>query len=246
MFCPECGSQLSEAATFCEECGAKVGLSSPVQPQSSRPQIPHRASPLVPSAGTTQDVSVRGGPRADYAESGSAAQQNPQLGRVFSLSGLGLIVLALFLPWIMVSCGGLRVEFEGHRLLLGTTGEKTRGLEQQINQMAASLSARPNQAQSVRGTEQPSTPLILWFFVTALGAAAVGFTFKRSAATAGLLGFLIGAALLYEFYSSTNQQLQVALTQSLGLIQIDWGAGFWAACLGTGLVGVGAAIRLSE
>ncbi len=233
MFCSECGARIFEQAAFCEECGAKIEQASTRQ-NSAQPEPPLTAVSPV------RMPDLRAG-QQQHSPAG-VMQSKPQAGRAVSLSGLGLTLLALLLPWMQVSCGGIRIAFEGHRMLLGTTQEKIRPLEQQIGSLGSSRLP----AQTTRSAEQPSTALILWLLIVVLGAVTVAASSSKDGGVGGLLGSLIGAGVLFYFYSSTNQEVQQALAQSFGLVHIEWSAGFWLAFGGTILVGIGGVIRLLE
>lgn len=168
------------------------------------------------------------------------AKSTPMAGRVTALTGLGACLVALLMPWMQISCGGARVEFEGYRLLTGTTGEKVRQFERQISQLTGS---RPSQSRE----SGPEARLVVWIIFVGLGALGVAVApSKAGALGGGLLCALIGGASLYSFYTTSNQQMQAAVAQGLGLVQLNWSPGFWLAWLATLLVPIGALIRLGE
>jgi len=104
MFCPKCGTENKDTATFCKECGAQLR------------QVP---GPVL-SAGLPASLS------------GGIARQRRR-GWPISGIGALLALICFFLPWITVSCGGARVlEVSGQELAAGSTfyGEKVFGYPQ--------------------------------------------------------------------------------------------------------------------
>ena len=90
MFCPECGTQIADNASFCRKCGAQLGeRERPQQPvanatppaQAPRPVAPGAA--MSPQAGAARPVS------STFAIVG-----------IVAIAGAAIAMLGAILPWI--------------------------------------------------------------------------------------------------------------------------------------------------
>ena len=234
MFCEECGAQVRADSKFCEACGAQIASGDV---SKSGQETGSSLGEASQGKGASERIDPYTGEKlSSPAHSASSTQQT---GRVTSLAGLGLFVLSLLLPWVEVSCATMRVEFEGHRFLLGTTEQKLQPLSQQIGQWTGSRQTLPTR-------REPNLWVLGWAILLLLGGGAVASTPKRDGPVFGLLAAVVAGGILYLFYLKTNQEVQSVLAQSMGLIQFNWAIGFWMAMGATILVGIGALIRLGE
>lgn len=91
MFCPKCGAQIIEEATFCVECGWKVA-----DRKASAGSAPH----LTPSSVPPSTTGYRKEPAAASAIGGGDSGSN----RSKALGGVGIVLALLtFMPWISVN-----------------------------------------------------------------------------------------------------------------------------------------------
>lgn len=130
MYCPDCGSEISETAAFCPDCGVDIDdVTSTTQPDGTTTEpaqsttnhgethATQQARPSQPAdAPTTQQAQVS----VTSSESGLSSWP---LSRLATLGGGGLAGVSLFLPWVQAirggySANGMSTEF-GSVVMLG-------------------------------------------------------------------------------------------------------------------------------
>ena len=94
MFCPQCGTQMADNATFCRKCGTPM------------------------REGATRPVAVATRAEAAHRPAGAAKGQ-PVIG-IVAIIGAALALLGAFLPWIDIS-GATANGFDGGYLTGGST-----------------------------------------------------------------------------------------------------------------------------
>lgn len=224
MYCSECGKPVDDGAKFCGECGAKVNMEGTVP--ATFPTSPRPAKPSLSAAG---EIFASKTETSSSAADQSAAESVPtRTGQGVSLAGLALALLSIFLPWFEVSCGGMRVEIEGGRIITGTVRAKLEGT-------------------LASGNESPSLLALSWLGLLIVATViVVGVSDRDTAGGSGLLLAGLAGIFLLIFCLSTIEDANKASQQNMGALQFKWAAGFWMACVGTILVGVGAFLRKTD
>ncbi|MCH8205711.1 MAG: hypothetical protein IH956_01765 [Chloroflexi bacterium] len=156
-----------------------------------------------------------------------------------------LLILGFFLlPWLSISCGSIKVSYDGTEIIFGK-----RGVNQQTTEVGP---GEELSAENVAEVESEVGSAI--YALAALVLAAIGvitFFIKDGRVGAGVRGAIgaLGIASLVTLKFKTESQLTSSLTDSpelaeLGIeasdlaifLQIDWGIGYWLAFLGFGVV----------
>ncbi len=249
MFCTQCAARLDDDARFCFACGAAVESDPRPAAHPQQPSPLRAATSLTlslfsaPAAGPQPAPAPAPQPSAERQQ--ESATQPAGAARALSFVSLGLLAMALFLPWMEISCGGARVELQGHHMVLGTAGEKLLPLTGELEQMAASMGGRPATAPPMRA--QPSLLLLLWLLAAIIGALGAGLSESPGAgAGLGSIGSIFGGIALAAFYLTTQAQISRELIGAMGMIQVRWMLGFWVGVVATLLVGAAGYLRQSE
>ena len=105
MFCTYCGFQNSEGTNFCGNCG------KPLVPIQTKTQNTVNLNPSVQS-------------QSDVLKNSNMANINqiPKVGPKWASIGAILVLFCFFMPWLMVSCGGITVKASGWQLSTGNFG----------------------------------------------------------------------------------------------------------------------------
>jgi hypothetical protein len=146
MFCPNCGTQVADAASFCRKCGASLRDDvappppQPVQPQSAPPQPAQQQVMTQP----------RPAPRA----LGATSPVQTVIGIVVII-GAALAAIGSFMPWIDIA-GATANGFDGGYLTGGSAGDGNDGILILILALAAGSLAvhyfmRPMPLASITG-----------------------------------------------------------------------------------------------
>ena len=106
MFCPECGTQVADAASFCRKCG------TPLRDDVTPP--PPVAAPQRPAAG-----------RVATGDAGAAVVQ-PVVG-IMVIIGAALAAIGTLLPWLDFA-GATANGFDGGYLTGGSAGDGNDGV----------------------------------------------------------------------------------------------------------------------
>jgi len=123
MFCPECSTQVADAASFCRKCGASLRDDvappppQPVQPQSTPPQPVNQQS-------AEQRVMTQ--PRPAPRAIGATTPMQPVVG-IAVIIGAALAAIGSFLPWIDFA-GATANGFDGGYLTGGSAGDGNDGV----------------------------------------------------------------------------------------------------------------------
>ena len=94
MFCPKCGSQLPDGASFCGNCGSHIAA-APTQ-QAGQYQAPQQAGQYQ----STQQPAAYGSPRPAAAAGGGI---DPKLLSYARLAFAALVAILLVVPWFSVT-----------------------------------------------------------------------------------------------------------------------------------------------
>jgi len=123
MFCPECGSQVSDNASFCRTCGTSLGEegAAPPQPVAEQPMPQQAAPPPV----MTQQQPVAAQQIARRPMSAMPGVQ-PAIGIVVII-GAALAAIGSFLPWL--DSGGYTANgFDGGYITGSSMGDGNDGI----------------------------------------------------------------------------------------------------------------------
>jgi hypothetical protein len=127
MFCPNCGTQVADAASFCRKCGAS--LRDDVAPPSPQPVQPQSAPPQP----AQQQVMAQ--PRPAPRAVGVTSPVQPVVGIVVII-GAALAAIGSFTPWIDIA-GATANGFDGGYLTGGSAGDGNDGILVLILALAA-------------------------------------------------------------------------------------------------------------
>lgn len=144
-------------------------------------------------------------------------------GHKIGSSGASLVVLFFFLPWVLVSCGGVQVKLSGWQLAAGYSINYGFGAE-----------------------KIPGEPVIFLVLLAALGAIALAyFAFQRGHLTTldgyGLIG--LGALPLLVLFIQFSGMKDQAAQQG---IYVEYQIGLWVTILSLIAVIVGGVMNLKE
>lgn len=105
MYCPSCGVEQSEEASYCSECGAELSA-SPKQFESNEATNGGTATASGATGGGTQQT---GGQQATTGAAGAANSTSSGWAtwrKIAAVSG-GAAAVSLFLPWVEAVAGGI-------------------------------------------------------------------------------------------------------------------------------------------
>lgn len=123
----------------------------------------------------------------------------------------GLALLAFFLPFVTISCGGVTLTLSGLELMTGT-------------ELRAPGMFGPSSAQTV-----PSEPLAVLAAVCAIAGLAVAAIGGRAGRLGSSAAGAAGIVLLLALRGKIDRE---ATRQAMGLFQIRYAAGYWLALTG--------------
>lgn len=123
----------------------------------------------------------------------------------------GFALVCFFMPFVSVSCQSQTLgSFTGIQLVTGTTVEQP-------------TMFGPRQTQRVGGE-----PLALLAFLCGLAGLGLGFVKGRPGAVGAAAAGGLGVLLFLLLKSKVDGDV---MSQGRGLLQLDWGAGFWLSLL---------------
>ena len=166
MFCPNCGTQVSDAAAFCRKCGASMredAAPSQQEQQPAPPQQPAYQQPVPPPQqvmAQQRPVPTQTMPRRPAAAT-TAVQ--PVIG-VIVIVGAALAAIGSFLPWLDFA-GSTANGFDGGYLTGSSMGDGNDGILILLLGLAAA-------ALAAHYFMKPNSLLSLGSLI--LGAAAAG------------------------------------------------------------------------
>jgi hypothetical protein len=123
MFCPNCGTQVADAASFCRKCGASLrDDAAPPTPQPVQPQ----SAPAQPVSQQPAQQQVMTQPRPVPRAFAATGPVQPVVGIVVII-GAALAAIGSFTPWIDIA-GATANGFDGGYLTGGSAGDGNDGI----------------------------------------------------------------------------------------------------------------------